>query len=149
MAELLTQENVRVSLIRYFIEKHGINTILIFDGVEYPDAKPFMTVHQMQNNSAVLSKGRESIQTTYRFQVGLFTEHPPQQAQLQEQVYRGLLFDDIPLYNAGNPGSDAEGFFIVQGDIPVTPISAEDVSDKTQYNRVYFDVAVEATLRRT
>lgn len=138
-------ENIRYSLIRYFIDEHELNTILLFDGAEYPNEKPFMTVQQQQNNTSVLSKQRDGVQTIYRFQVGIFAEHSPQLAQLQEQVSRGLLFDRIPLYDATNPGGPSAGVFIVDGNLPFVPIPAEDVSDQTKFHRGYFDVAVHVT----
>lgn len=141
----MNQLDIQHSLRTYFAAKHDMEVVWIYDGVKLPTAKPFMTIEQMQNNTSVLSKMRDAVQTLYRFQVGLQAVSASQRAQLQEQIHRGLLFDKIPLLDASNPSSPASGFFVVEGDISVTPISAEDVSDKTQYHKVYFDVTVRAT----
>lgn len=122
----------------------GVPVVWIYDGVKLPDeaAKPFMTIEQMQNNNAVLSKGREAVETIHRFQIGLFAKTASERATLQTKVKRHLLFDNIPLIDLGQPTRPIVGFFNphVTGEVP---IGADSTDARNTYHRVYFDVEIK------
>lgn len=122
----------------------GVPVVWIYDGVKLPDeaAKPFMTIEQMQNNNAVLSKGREAVETIHRFQIGLFAKTASERATLQTKVKRHLLFDNIPLIDLGQPTRLIVGFFNprVTGEVP---IGADSTDARNTYHRVYFDVEIK------
>ncbi|MGF7528518.1 hypothetical protein ABI953_03610 [Bacillus paralicheniformis] len=137
------QVDIQHSIRSHLAEKTGLSVVWIFDGVKYPDEKPFLTIEQLPNSISVISKRREAIQTIYRFQVGVFASSNFERGVLQEKVKRIFMFDQIELLSAEEPGKSL-GFFdaLVTDE---TPMSAEDLSDKTTYHRLYFDVEVNMT----
>lgn len=138
------QLDLQHSLRTHLAEKTGLNVVWVYDGVVLPTAKPFITIEQMQNNNEVLSKHREAIRTTYRFQVGLFANSASERARKQDELRRILLRDTIELISTEQVGQSL-GFFNATVTAEV-PIPADDISDKTKYHRVYFDVEIDATL---
>lgn len=138
------QLDLQHSLRTHLADKTGLPTVWVYDGAQLPKEKPFITIEQMQNNIEILSKQRESIQTIYRFQVGLFADSASERARKQDEIKRILLKDTIELISAETVGQSL-GFFNATVTAEV-PIPAEDLSDKTKYHRVYFDVEIDATL---
>jgi hypothetical protein len=141
------QYNLQHSLIAHIEVKTGMKVVWIYDGVKLPKTKPFITIEQMQNNTTVVSKQRESVRTIYRFQIGLFATSATERARKQDELKRILLFDSIELLDANTPGRYSLGFF--NADITAeVPMPAEDVSDETKKHRVYFDVEVDVTFNK-
>lgn len=127
------------SIERFLEERTSIPTIIIYDGIELPDEKPFIEIRQMMNSNTYLSKQRESIETTFRFQIGLFADSHVERTQVQDEIRELFLFEDIPLYNS--LGELTPGFFNVNL-TNETPFTADDLSDKTNAHRVYFDIEI-------
>lgn len=126
--------------LRMFLEdRTGIPTILIYDGIDLPDEKPFIEIRQLPNSNTTLSKQRESVEVTYRFQIGLFADSHAERTQRQDEIRDLFLFEDIPLYT--NLGELTSRFFNVNLTNEV-PFEADDLSDKTNTHRVYFDVEI-------
>jgi len=138
------QLDVQHSLIEYVEGKLNIPTLWHYDGVQLADAggKPFITVKQMVNSTEILSKGREAVQTTFAFEVGLYTESARERAKLQDELHRLFIFDRIPLLNAET--GEQRGVLTVDAPF-ITPIDADELNVKTNYHRVYFDVEIRVT----
>lgn len=129
--------------IKMFLENEtGIDTILMFDGIRLPKVKPFIIVKQMTNNNQYVAKQRETIQTTYRYEVGLFAESYAERTAVQGEIRDLFFFDDIPLYDES--GRKTTKYFQVSVTSEV-PLDAGDVSDKTNMHRIYFDIEVVGT----
>ncbi len=107
----------------------------------------YFTVEQMPNNYRVLAKQRESVEATYRFQIGLFAEHATQRAQLQERLQQTFIFDRFPYLNTeSHPATECGSFLCdLTG---VVPMFAEAVNNQSDYHRVYFDVEITDIKRR-
>lgn len=138
------QLNLQHSLRTDLAEFMGVQVVWIFDGVALPNeaAKPFMTIEQMQNNNAILTKGREAVETIHRFQIGLFAKSASERATLQAKVKRHLLFDKIPLIDLDQPTKPVVGYFNtdLSGEVP---IGADSTDARNTYHRVYFDIEVD------
>ena len=119
----------------------GVTVVWVYDGVTLPAVKPFITVEQMQNNNAILSKGRESIETIFRFQVGLYAKDSTMKSRMQSQISNAINFEKITLYQTSQSPAIAVGFFDAFASNGV-PIPAEATDSETQKHRVYFDVEV-------
>ena len=136
------QHEIQHSLITHLRSKFaGVTVVWVYDGVTLPAVKPFITVEQMQNNNAILSKGRESIRTVLRFQVGLYAKSSTDKARLQSDIVSAINFEKITLYRTSQSPAIAVGFF----DAFVTnvvPIPAEATESETQKHKVFFDVEV-------
>jgi len=143
------QLNLQHSLRTHLASVMDVQVVWIYDGVKLPDeaAKPFMTIEQMQNNNAVLSKGREAVETIHRFQIGLFAKSASERATLQATVKRHLLFDKIPLIDLTQSPAVVSGFFHTDltGEVP---IGADSTDARNTYHRVYFDVEVPTVTHR-
>lgn len=140
----MRQIDVQYSIIQHLTKKTGFEVVWVYDGVVLPETKPFITVQQRQNTPTVVSKQRESVRMVYRFQIGLHTNTAIERATVQEQLNRIFLFDKIALINANEP-SQTLGFFYVNLTAEV-PLPAEELADKTNYHRVYFDIEIDTTL---
>lgn len=137
------QFNLTYSLRTHLEASTGIKTVWIYDGVKLPTERPLLTIEQMQNNNVNISKSRR-FETTYRWQVGLYTTSIRERSLLQDAVKGSLIKDKIELLNATTSGEKLGYFYaLVTGEVPITP---EDISDKSSYHRVYFDVEVIATI---
>ena len=139
--QLNLQHSLRTDLAAFM----GVPVVWIFDGVKLPDEtdKPFMTIEQMQNDNAILSKGREAVETIHRFQIGLFAKSASERATLQTKVKRHLLFDKIPLIDLTQSPAVASGYFNTDltGEVP---IGADSSDARNTYHRIYFDVEIDA-----
>ncbi|MED1742095.1 hypothetical protein P4U97_21810 [Bacillus swezeyi] len=137
------QIDLQYSIKQHLAEKTGYKVVWIYDGVTLPDTKPFITIEQMQNNTSMLAKLRETVRTIYHFQVGINANSVTERAVVQEIVRQIFLFDKIKLIDAMDPSKEL-GLFCVDmtGE---TPIPVEDIEDKTSYHRVFFDIEVDAT----
>lgn len=139
----LHQHGLQHSIITHLRNKTGLRVDWVFDGYKYPAEKPFVTVEQMQNNIDTLTKQREAIQTIYRFQVGLHAKSATERARLQEQIKRIFLFDEITFLDTNKSPALASGFFMC--DLTgVVPMPANDISNTSDYHRVYFDIEIDA-----
>lgn len=143
------QLNLQHSLRTHLLAVMGMPVIWVYDGVKLPDesAKPYMTIEQMQNNDEGSTKGREAVETIHRFQLGLFAKTATDRSRLQNAVSRTLRFDDINLIDVDKSTTDVVGFFNTKL-TGVVPISAENISDRGSYHRVYFDVEVDVIYYR-
>jgi hypothetical protein len=133
--------------IHYSLKRHletvlsGVPVVWVYDGVALPAVKPFITVEQMQNNNAILSKGRESLQTIFRFQIGLYAKDSTSKSRLQTKIKDAINFDQITLYNTLTSPAIASGFFdaFVTNEVS---IPAEATEADTQKHKVFFDVEI-------
>lgn len=137
------QLNIQHSLRTYLAAATGLQVVWIYDGVKLPDvaSKPYLTIEQMQNNNDLLAKGREAVETVYRFQFGLYADTASNRSRLQSVVSRIFHFDDIPLIDLTQSPADVSGYFNTNLTAEV-PMAAESVDAKTTYHHMYFDVEV-------
>jgi len=137
----MAQHEIHFSLKRHLETVIGVPVVWVYDGVVLPTTKPFITIEQMQNNNAILSKGRESIETIHRFQIGLYASNSTERARMQDRIKRTFLFDQIALIDTEVSATHVAGYFYaeVTGEVPMP---AEDTASKTDYHKVYFDVEV-------
>ncbi|WPP37724.1 hypothetical protein [Bacillus sonorensis] len=143
-AVIITKQfDLQYSIKKHLAEKTGYKIVWIYDGVTLPDMKPFITIEQMPSSTAMLAKLRETVRTIYHFQVGVYANSATERAAIQEKVRKIFLFDRFKLIDANDPSKEL-GLFCVDMTAE-TPISAEDLSDKTNYHRVFFDIEVDAT----
>lgn len=140
------QLDLQHSIRTWLAQQTGMNCVWIFDGVKLPTTKPFLTIEQMPNTVTQLSKLRETMATTYRFQVGLFASSSSERAKLQETVKDILMFDEIPIVTATVPAQTIGSFYV--NVTAETPIPADEISNTTNYHHMYFDIAVELTKNR-
>lgn len=136
------QHEIHYSLKRHLESKFaGVPVVWIYDGVALPAVKPFITIEQMQNNNAILSKGRESLQTIFRFQIGLYAKDSTSKARMQSQIKQAINFEQITLYNTATSPAIASGFFdaFVTNEVA---IPAEVTESDTQKHKVFFTVEI-------
>lgn len=136
------QHGLQHSIITHLRNKLGIRVDWVFDGYTKPTAKPFVTVEQMQNNNEILSKGREAVETIYRFQVGLHAQSTSDRSRLQTKIKRIFLFDEIPFIDTDKSPALASGFFMCELMAEV-PMPAGDISNTSDYHTVYFDIEID------
>jgi len=110
------------------------------DGFRYPDDKPFILIESMQNNNQQISKMRETINTIFRYQVGIFAEYSYKRSEYQSQLRRLFLFDEIPYYDEN--GIITERTFVIESGFNEVPIPNDDLTDSTKSHRTYFDIEI-------
>lgn len=133
--------------IHYSLKRHleteivGVPVVWIYDGVVLPAVKPFITVEQMQNNNEILSKGRESLQTIYRFQIGLYAKDTTQKSRMQSQIKQAVNFEQITLYQTTTSPATASGFFnaFVISEVAIPAMATDSETNK---HKVFFTVEV-------
>lgn len=113
---------------------------LIFDGYEMTKVRPLITIEDMQSNYEQVSKLREGIQTTYRYQIGLHDVNSIELSKNKEKMAHIFNFHRFK-YIEESP-VDVIGFFYCKL-TAVVPMPASDISKRSEYNRVYFDIEIE------
>src|SRR5690606_25368276 len=140
----LNQHGLNRSLILHLREKFpNVRVDLKFDGYEIPAERPLIIVEPMQNNNEILTKQREAIETIYRYQIGLHEKNSVELSIKQEQLQNVFNFDRFTFYDTLQSPAQAAGFFYCEL-TAVTPLPADDISKKSEYHRVYFDVEIQA-----
>lgn len=120
---------------------------LVFDGYKMPEVRPLITIESMPGNFDRITKLREGVRMTYRFQIGLHDVNSVQLSINQERMQRLFNFERFDFYNTLTEPPELVGFFDVEL-TAVTPMPASDISKKSEYNRVYFDVEIRDIKRR-
>lgn len=119
---------------------------LKFDGYKITETRPLILVEPMQNNFEGLSKQREGMSATYRYQVGLFDENSVELSKNQERLQNVFMFDKFNFYDTLISPQKLAGSFRCNLSA-VTPLSADVITKESEYNRVYFDVEITTTKR--
>lgn len=140
VAITISQMAIAYSLEVFIGEKLDMPAHIKFDGFEMPEDKPFAIIEYRQNNTSQLSKARESMQTIFRIQLGIFAESSWKLSEYQEKLRNLFMFNKIPLYN--DEGILTDSFFLFEPDFNEVPISSGDITDKTSRHRMYFDLEV-------
>lgn len=145
---MIHQHGLNRSLILHLREKFpNVRVDLKFDGYEIPAERPLIIVEPMQNNNEILTKQREAIETIYRYQIGLYEKNSVELSIKQERLQDVFNFDRFTFYDTLQSPAIQTGFFYCEL-TAVTPMPADDISKKSEYNRVYFDVEIKDTKRR-
>jgi len=118
---------------------------LVFDGYKVPEDRPLITLESMQSNYEILTKQRESIQTIYRYQVGLHDVNSVELSINKDKLARIFNFNRFKYFERSP--ENIEGFFYCRL-TAVVPMPASDISKKSEYDRVYFDIEIEDIKRR-
>lgn len=139
---MTTLYDVQASLKTFLEQQTGLMCVWIYDGVKLPTEKPFLTIEDLQAQHSTLEKMREIVESTYRFQIGVFAQTSAQKAKLPDEITRLLTFNKIPLIDTSQSGFPAVGFFVAEVE-RVTPMLNDDVSNVTNNHRAYIDVTVE------
>lgn len=129
------------SLGKFVEDRTGLPTHIEFDEFEYPKEKPFCTIKFRINNSIQLSKLRESIRTSYRFQFGLFANTAYAMSSYQNELRELFLYSEIPLYS--DEGEPTGKKFMIDADITEVKMDSGALSDRTGNHRMYFDLRIE------
>jgi hypothetical protein len=137
-----TQTQILHSIKLFLEEETGIPSLILYDGIDLPSDKPFVTVRQMQNNYLPVSKRKETMSISYGVRLGLFENSSHERMASQEAIKDLLLFEDIPLYDVeGTKTGETLGSDL----LAVVPLDAEDVTSDTYTHRVYFDLDIQTT----
>lgn len=142
----MAQYDLQNALRFYFIREMDVACDIVFDGYEFPEDRPLVTIESMQNNAEVISKQREAVRLIYRFQVGLHAGNAVEKAKLQEEISRVFMFENIPYYNTDLSVDEPVGFFSVDL-TSVVPMPTDDISKHSERHRVYFDIEIENNKR--
>lgn len=135
------------SLQRFFDDRLGIRADWKYDGYQYPSQRPFITIEALMDERITLSKQREAVQVIDHLQIGYHATNIVDRTQTAEKIADLLTFEEIPYFNTQESVAIPSGFFVVEV-ASVTPISPDDISNKSEYHRVYFDVEIEKIKRR-
>lgn len=143
------------------IHQHGLNRSIVshlrkvfpearvdlkFDGYEMPEVRPLILVEPMPNSNEIRAKQREAIETTYRYQIGLFDTNSVNLSINQERLQQVFNFDRFAFHDTLQSPAPLTGYFLC--DLTgVNPIHPDDLSKKSDYHRVYFDVEIQDTKR--
>lgn len=142
------QHGLNRSLIMYLRDKFPeMQVDLKYDEYKMPQTRPLILVEPMQNNFEAISKQREAVQTTYRYQIGLYDKNSVQLSLNQERLANVLMYDEFPYYDTLISPPELTGYFLCNL-TAVVPIPNDDVSKSSDNNRVYFDVEIENIKRR-
>jgi len=141
------QHGFNRSLIIGLNDKTGIKTELIYDGYDFPENRPLITVEPIQDDFIILSKQRESVEVTRHYQIGLHEVNNVQLTINSERLKDVFLFEEFTYYNTLKNPAEIAGTFLCNL-TAVVPMPSDDISQKSEYYRVYFDVEITNIKRR-
>lgn len=147
IVETNDQLGVAHSLKERIEEETSVNTIHHFDGMSYPEEKPFIIVKQRFNQPESVSKAKETVRTTRSYEIGLFGKSLRNRSELRDELSDLFMFGTFPLYTKNGERVKGKSFEII--DATETYLDAEEFSDDTKTHRMYFDIEVESIQHKT
>lgn len=138
----ITQYDLQNSIRFFFLREMDLSCDIVYDGYKMSETRPLVTIEPMQNNVESTTKQRESVQTLYRFQIGLRAGNGVEKSRLQERISNAFLFDKLPYYDTEKSADNPVGFFSVNL-TAVVPMPSDDIAKHSERHRVYFDVEIE------
>lgn len=130
--------DVQASL-KVFIEKAaGAPCVWIFDGAKLPATRPITTIEALPTIMSQLTKGRETIQSKYRFQIGVLCKNSVQASQLPQHIAELLMFNKVDLIDTATDTIVGSFEATVER---VTPVPADTI-DSAEKHKNYIDVTV-------
>lgn len=138
----LTQYGLDRSIILGLRERvgEGFRVDLVFDGYKIPGDRPLITIENMQGNYERVSKLREGINATYRYQIGLHDVNSVELSKNKEVIANLFNFHRFKYFEESS--DNIKGFFYCEL-TAVVPMPASDISKQSEFHRVYFDVEIE------
>lgn len=131
------------SLVKQLEEKTGIPCKIIFTELEHPKSFPYIYIRNVPSNHEVLSKGRETIESTYEFELILYNNSQIEMSKNRSKVMRALMFDKFKYYN-----SDAEETnrtFEIESGVFESPTIVNTAEYVSSYFQVSYDFQIVAT----
>jgi dipeptidase len=124
------------------IPEVGGRVIWIYDGVTLTGReKPFITVAQLIDTSALLNAGRRDFAETYAFQIGIRARSTDERSRLSYKVAEELR-TPIALYDTrGTSAVLTDKTFVIDVNT-ITPITVDAVENETDYHHAYIDAEV-------
>lgn len=145
---LIHQHGLNRSIVMHLRNKFpSVQVDLKFDGYKIPEVRPLIIVEPMQNNYEIIAKQRESIESIYRYQIGLLDINSVDLSINQERLQRTFNFDRFSFYDSLQSPPTLTGYFLCDLKA-VTPMPADDITKNSEYYRVYFDVEIKDIKRR-
>lgn len=135
------------SIQRFLRERTGYQVDLVYDGYKYSDTRPLVTIRSMQDNNEFNVKGREAVETTYRWQIGLHAEHLSGQLKDADVINELLMLSDIPYFDYDKSADNPAGFFSVEI-TAVVPMPSDDIANASRRYTTYFDAELLTIKRR-
>jgi len=134
------------SLQKFLESELEISVDWIFDGYEYPEERPFITIETIADERMILAKQREAVQVIEHLQVGYHAENIVDRTKQAERISDLLTFKKVPYFDTDKSVDDSVGYFLCEV-TAVTPIMAEEKNRESEYHRVYLDVDIEIIKR--
>lgn len=131
---------IMVSLRNAIEDAIGVDTLVKYDGIVLPDKKPFAYIESLESFQYEQSKQRESIRKDNRYQIGLYANSLAERMSLQDDISSLLTFHEFTYYN--EDGEETDKTFEVDADFSEMPIPNDDISNKTDNFRMFFDISV-------
>lgn len=147
MTKRKRQHGLQYSVIEHLKDETGLRVDWVYDGYKKPKDEIYVTVEQMQNNYEYIVKLREAVQSIHRLQVGLHAQSNGERSKLQDDIERIFMFDKFTYYDTEKSPAIACGSFLVEMK-SVTPMPSGDITDKSGYHTVYFDIEIDIINRR-
>lgn len=137
----MTDLGITYSLKRLVLDEMDVNCIVHRDDMTLPKEKPFVSVRGIQRLNSSISKQRETISTTFAYQVGIFANSLSERSALQEELSDLFLFHEIPYYT--EDGTLTSHSFMVNEDFSVFPMPSDSITNTTEHHRLYYDLTVD------
>lgn len=138
--------SVQHSLSKHVEERLKLSPIWIYGGLDLSgEERPYVTVRQIFMDSESVSKGREAVRSYIYYEIGIHADSLRDLLTLQSRLHHALVFDDIKLINA-ETGESLGSLDVFVPNAEPEPLS--DVSEHSNYHRVYFDIEVDVVYGR-
>lgn len=137
----ITNLGLSYSLKTFISTEMPISAEIKYDGMTLPKKKPFVIIEHRPTTNQQLAKLRETINITYRFQIGVFAESSYKLSEYRERLTDLFLFESIPYYDENAALTNVE--FSVEPNFNIVPIFTDDITKETIKHRFYIDVEIK------
>ena len=131
------------SVKEHLSKKSEVPAIIMYDGIQLPDEKPFITVKIMPGQNDFITKHRDAVLSVYRYEVGVYATSLWNRSELQQDVRLAFMYDKFPLLDM--VGKDTGKTFMVDGSFTEVPLDNDDLTNETKNHRVFFDIVIQTT----
>lgn len=123
--------------------KTGIPSKIISTELEHPTSFPYVYIRNVPSNYEVLSKGRETVEATYNFELILHNNSQAEMNENRRKIMKLLMFEKIKYYNSN--GEETNQWLEVETGVFESPAYVNTPENLSSYYQVGYDFAVVTT----
>lgn len=134
---------IEYSLKKFIEDSTGIPSKIITTELENPKEFPYVYIRNVPSNYEVLSKGRETVEATYNFEIILYNNSKLEMNTNKQKIMRLLMFESFKYYTSN--GEATKQYLEVDSGVFESPTFVDALENLSAYYQVSYDFRVITT----